>query len=805
MNAKSLIVRAWLLTNLALLAVVGITNADQKPTATALLPELEKRAADTQSDKAKLWDELVEFCRMHYGTPEALRAAQIRARIPSPLDHLDETKITNRNFIPWLQKEAVAVLGDSVGRQWDAVECLMYSPKGTWIVSCGQGLIYFWNPKSLAEEFVLNSSGAGQIESACISPDEKWLVTSGHKVRLWNLSAKKAGEIVLHEGFSHAASFSRDGQVILARCEQSVKAWAANNGDPKVLWNVPAKGGTERTNRVFLSPLGNRLLVAVQSRRFYMWDLAVTPPKIVYTIPPSDVEDRNEDKFFADGGEVRQALVTTRKMDTLITKTWDKIEFWTLRGTAAELSRTIKIPRTETVYYHSVAALSKDGALLAVSLGSRDLLFVGLNEVGRKRLGLREGEESKVVPLPVFIQGLAFSADGRELALGGRDGVIRVWNIVDGKIVEHSPPRHHVGPLQFANWSPDGRSIFTGGAEQKLIWWDMSGAKPSIRSQLQFPADPTLRESVELPRNGQMFWLPDGKTAMTNMVEKRPLQLSPTGYRSRPKVRDYFKLSFADRVTATPARMPNDFSLDYPPLAVSPNGKYALAIETVIVSAVRCKVMTLLEYSDGRHVVRDKVRLLPSKITRREEAEEGMGDLGPRKVAFSIDDQRIALSERLAQRGDRVRIFRIRSGKLQEENGIGPLRELDDRSNSGINDIAFSPDLKTLAVAYGSACVRLWDISGKQPVHLRRLRYPTHDPSMAWSLAFSPDARFLAWFQEEFVLEDKLVLVYDLRGNTFLHKWDVRGRTWILRFGPDSRHLLIGQPNGAVEVVRLSG
>src|SRR5262245_28637597 len=99
-------------------------DSPQPPVSSKNLKAFEDRALDPKVDKEKLWDDLIEFRRMYYGTPEAVRAAELLSKIPSPLDRLDRRQIVNLERLTWLPKEAVAVLGDSRGKQWSPVSSL---------------------------------------------------------------------------------------------------------------------------------------------------------------------------------------------------------------------------------------------------------------------------------------------------------------------------------------------------------------------------------------------------------------------------------------------------------------------------------------------------------------------------------------------------------------------------------------------------------------------------------------------------------------------------------------------------------
>jgi WD40 repeat protein len=787
----------------AICGFVAMNVAAQTPeppspkAAESALQQLLQRANDPNSDKVKLWDDLVEFHFRAHGTPDALRAAELLSRIPSPLDKLDPKLVPDRQSMPWLQKETVAVVGESAGRQWESVEHLQYTANGDTLVSSGRDLIYFWDAKTLAMKFVLPDFG-----TFAISPNGQWLVTAG-KMRLWNLAKNDKPFVALEDEEASAVTFSRDGAMFVARCKETgIKAWAVNDGKPQLLWKIPIEQSAGADDRLILTPLANRLIARIHPSAVHVWDLTTRPPKLDGTIgiplpPAAPIPGATPKPPVTHDW---QALALTPKGDTLIVGrvTRNAIEFWDLtKSPPKHMSEMAFGKRTVwdggRVDCTSKAALMSDGSLLAVTLRDRGLALVPLSAKGRDRIGLRPDEEKLVLTPSVPVNALAFTPDDRALTIGGLDGAIRVLAIADGKIAELNAPRYHTGPLQFADWTRDGKGIISGGCEQRVIWWDLAGGKPQVRYQKEFAMHPTLLNSGYLPRGGQLFWLPDGKTAITDVVEKWPMWEQ----KSRRKERDYLRLEFSNQIRATEFSMPGQFVEHY---AVSPGGRFAAGLSVhSLPGGKRFTEMILLEYQGDNYIVRDKLRILQSKSTREEDEEEDDIPSWWRKPLFAPNGLKIALLEQRGQKGDRVRFFDLVDGKLAERSSLGPLAE-EDGVRPSIHDIAFAPEMKTIALASDTDHVRLWDYSGETPKELRRIRFPSLDPTHADSLAFSPDGKNLAWRVWE--PGHIAVVIYNFATDSFLNKWYMRAWVPSPNFAPDSRHLLIAETNGIISVLR---
>jgi WD40 repeat protein len=107
-------------------------------------------------------------------------------------------------------------------------------------------------------------------------------------------------------------------------------------------------------------------------------------------------------------------------------------------------------------------AFSPDGRLLAVSTGRE----VRLYETRRwTEAGRLEGS-------PQMLLSLAWSPDGRTLATGGYEGAVSLWNL-SGRSLERSLPGH-AGHVTCLAYGPDGKRLLSGAGDGKLRVWDLA-------------------------------------------------------------------------------------------------------------------------------------------------------------------------------------------------------------------------------------------------------------------------------------------------------------------------------------------
>jgi WD40 repeat protein len=115
--------------------------------------------------------------------------------------------------------------------------------------------------------------------------------------------------------------------------------------------------------------------------------------------------------------------------------------------------------------------LSADGSLL-YSTGEDATVMVHHGKTGELLRSFGQQEAS--------IRAIALSPDGRTLATGNTDGLIYLWAVADGNLIQTFEGNGSIQGLQF---SPSGRTVASIGPNPEILLWDVPGKR--LRTRLK--------------------------------------------------------------------------------------------------------------------------------------------------------------------------------------------------------------------------------------------------------------------------------------------------------------------------------
>jgi len=113
------------------------------------------------------------------------------------------------------------------------------------------------------------------------------------------------------------------------------------------------------------------------------------------------------------------------------------------------------------------------------------------------------GDELYVCGHSGWITALAWAPDGKTIASGGQDGSVRLWEAATGR--ELNKLEGHKTGVHALAWSPDSERLISGSFDQTLRIWDAESGKQRHLLERDLNDQP-------LGENRAAAWSPDGKT-----------------------------------------------------------------------------------------------------------------------------------------------------------------------------------------------------------------------------------------------------------------------------------------------------
>jgi WD40 repeat protein len=358
-------------------------------------------------------------------------------------------------------------------------------------------------------------------------PGDKIIASADYygNVYLWD---RASGQMLrqLTDRPGHIIAVAPDGKLLATFGRStSVQLWSIATGQLVRSLNAAKrkiKGGPQGSALAF-SPDG-KLLVAALHDAAHVWEVESGKEVAVLTShkhPVSAVAFAPDGKMIATGDSLGRAPNDfTAAPDSTITL-WDAHTYKPLRNFAAHhgwiyslsFSHDGKSLASASPYDvcvwraadgHKLAKLESASGVVAFSptanvlVTGRHVTFWDAQTHEKKR------ELDEEVS---YGRGVAFSPDGKWLAVGNKDGLMRLWNAATGK--ETAEPAAHQGLVRSLDFSPDGNLLAsTSGHDGTLrLWGTASGVQ--LRKMTLRGADRKGYEDSDLK---SVRFSPDGKT-----------------------------------------------------------------------------------------------------------------------------------------------------------------------------------------------------------------------------------------------------------------------------------------------------
>jgi WD40 repeat protein len=402
--------------------------------------------------------------------------------------------------------------------------------------------VRLWDP-STGKEILEIEEELNYRPPVALSSDGKTLALArkDDRLRLYDaVTGKRLGELRREgEGF-YAPAFSPDGKTLISSGRESLLLWDVAGCELKR--EIEGCRG-----HVAFSPDG-RLLACADRRAIRLWEW----PALKEVRRFEEHHDRiralvfsPDGKTLASGQEYTVALwdVSTGKQRNYRPGHQGQVVSLAFApdgkslasggqpdGTAYVWDLATGRPRQRfTGHYRAPVSLafSPDGGLLASGDGQPDDR-TDAREAQVRLWDLKEGRLSRQFTGHFnSIFSLAFSPDGKTLATGGGDARARLWDVASGKRLAQA---RGGGGRKHVAFAPDGKSLLVAGFSGELAQW-----RPDLTAKLQDLGESDERRDVEFAA-----FLPDGKTVCS--VEGR-------GVREETQ-----ELRFWDAATGRPLR-----------------------------------------------------------------------------------------------------------------------------------------------------------------------------------------------------------------------------------------------------------
>ena len=380
------------------------------------------------------------------------------------------------------------------------VEAVAVSADGRRAVSGGRdGAARVWDLDSGSAVHAL--PGHGWVHAVAVSADGRRAVCGGgdKMVRVWDLDSGSAVHALPgHKGGVSAVAVSADGRRAVSGGGGMMRVWDLDSG--AAVDALPGRGGEVRA--VAVSADGRRAVSGGNDGTVRVWDLDSGAP--VHALA-------------GRGGEVRAVAVSADGRRAVSGGFGDTVEVWDLdsgaavhalpgghgiveavavsadgrRAVSGGLDWTVRVWDLDSgAAVHALpvhgwvraVAVSADGRR-AVS-GDDETVLVWDLVTGKqiaptsrrlRQVFARYRRVQSPSPFPFYILSLTISADGRRAVSGGRDEMVRVWDLDSGAAVHALAG--HMGEMHAVAISADGRRAVSGGRDGTVRVWDLdSGA-----------------------------------------------------------------------------------------------------------------------------------------------------------------------------------------------------------------------------------------------------------------------------------------------------------------------------------------
>jgi WD40 repeat protein/serine/threonine protein kinase len=376
-------------------------------------------------------------------------------------------------------------VGKPLPHKW-RVLCVAFSPDGSTIATGSwDKTARLWSVATL-KQIGEDIPHPDRVSHVAFSPNGKTLLVAGSwdaasTGRLWDVASRKPiGDPLEHLGYIQAVAFSPDGRFALTASQDfTARLWDSGTGAPA---SAPLTHRGMVSAAVF-SPDGQLFLTGGEEPTAWLWETATEKarPILVHAGDVWRVAFSPDGRTLATAGgdnvarlwnaatgkAIGQALNHKGKVFGVV---FSHDSRWVLTASEDATARVWDAatgqPRTPPMAHcvRMSAVFSPDGALV-VTYGDDARIRLWQASTGRALVGL-------LPTPPAEIYDLAFSPDGRLVAMACANGKAGLWDVAARKLLE--PCFQHGEAVSRLAFAPDGHKLLTASVDGTARLWDVA-------------------------------------------------------------------------------------------------------------------------------------------------------------------------------------------------------------------------------------------------------------------------------------------------------------------------------------------